>query len=99
MYQDNHHRFLTLGHIALDVLPCQASSVPCKWLFLASKQTATDLHSQLGAQQFEELQLMKCAWKQSIIDFAECNSAPVEVCLMEYEDLLTADKELQEFYV
>ena len=67
-------------------------------LFMASKQTATDLCARLGAQRFEELQLMKYAWKQSVIDFAECNSAPVKICLTEYEDLFTADKELQEFY-
>ena len=96
--QDNHHRFPTLGRIALDMLPCQASSVPCERLFSASKQTATDLCAWLGAQWFEELQLMKYAWKQSVIDFAECNSALVEICLMEYEDLFTVDKELQEFY-
>ena len=96
--QDNHHHFPTLGRIALDVLPCQASSVPCEWLFSASKQTATDLRARLGAQRFEELQLMKYAWKKSVVDFAECNSAPVEICLTEYEDLFTADKELQEFY-
>jgi hypothetical protein len=31
--QDNHHQFPTLGCITLDILPCQASSVPCERLF------------------------------------------------------------------
>ena len=96
--QDNHHRFPTLGRIALDILPCQALTVPCEWLFSASKQTATDLRSKLGAQRFEELQLMKYAWKHNIVDFAACNTAPVDINLKEYEDLAIADKELEEFY-
>ncbi|KAF8701673.1 hypothetical protein AX14_000341 [Amanita brunnescens Koide BX004] len=97
-WQDNHHWFPTLGRIALDILPCQASSVPCKRLFLASKQTATDLHLKLGAQRFEELQLMKYAWKHNIVDFTACNTAPVDINLKEYEDLAIADKDLEEFY-
>jgi hypothetical protein len=40
--QDNYDIFPTLGRIALDVLAAQASSVPCKWLFSARKQTADD---------------------------------------------------------
>ena len=96
--QDNHHQFPTLGCITLDILPCQALSVPCERLFSASKQTATDLRSKLGAQRFEELQLMKYAWKHNIVDFAACNTAPVDINLKEYEDLAIADKDLEEFY-
>jgi hypothetical protein len=80
------------------MLPCQASSVPCERLFSASKQTATDLRSKLGAQRFEELQLMKYAWKRSVVDFAACNTAPVDIYLKEYEDLADAEKDLEEFY-
>jgi hypothetical protein len=39
--QDNCHLYPTLGRIALDVLPIQASSVPCKHLFSAGKHIAT----------------------------------------------------------
>ena len=40
LLQEHAVLYLTLSRIALDVLPCQASSVPCERLFLASKQTA-----------------------------------------------------------
>jgi hypothetical protein len=84
----------TLGRIALDILPCQASSVPCERLFSASKQTA-DVHcASLGTKRFEELQIIKFAWRQDIIDLAAWNSAQVEeVALDEYLELLKVDKQ------
>jgi hypothetical protein len=93
-WQDNHRLYPTLGRMALDFLPCQASSVPCERLFSASKQAATDRHTRLGAQCFEELQLMKFAWCHSVIDIAAWNSEVVEVVdVKEYRDLLVADVE------
>src|SRR6266849_8798662 len=60
-----HHGMLfpTLARIALDILPCQMASVPCKRLFSASKQTADLRRSSLSAKHFEELQIMKFAWR------------------------------------
>ena len=49
-WEDNHRIYPTLGRIALDFLPCQASSVPCERLFSASKQVATDHCARLGTQ-------------------------------------------------
>ena len=49
-WQDNHRIYPTLGWIALDFLPCQASFVPCECLFSASKHVATDCHARLGTQ-------------------------------------------------
>jgi hypothetical protein len=93
-FQDNHPIYPTLGQIALDILPCQASSVPCEWLFSASKQVATDRHARLGGQRFEELQLMKFAWCHNIVDVAVWNSSEVEqVDLEEYKDFFIADGE------
>lgn len=85
--------FPTLAQIALDILPCQGSSVPCERLFSASKQTA-DLHqASLGAKWFEELQIMKFAWRKKVSDLAACNWAQVEqVELREYCEILEADK-------
>ena len=87
-----------LAHIALDVLPCQASSVPCERLFSASKQTA-DVHcSSLGTKRFEELQIMKFAWRQNIVDLAAWNLAEAEelVDLDEYSELLKGDEQAAE---
>jgi hypothetical protein len=93
-WQDNHRIYPTLGRMALDFLPCQASSVPCERLFSASKQTATDRRARLGAQRFEELQLMKFAWRHGVINIAAWNSGEAEqVNVEEYRDLLVADVE------
>jgi hypothetical protein len=68
--------------------------VPCERLFSASKQVATDRRARLGAQRFEELQIMKFAWRQNVIDVAAWNSDEIEqVAVEEYKDLLIADVE------
>jgi hypothetical protein len=85
--------FPTLARIALDILPCQASLVPCERLFSASKQTADLCQSSLGVKQFEELQIMKFAWCRKILDNAEQNWAWVEeIQLGEYSEFLEADE-------
>lgn len=84
-----------MARIALDVLPAQASSVPCERLFSGAKQIAVDRRSRLGADLFEKLQMMKYAWRDSMTDLAAWNSAQVEeVSLEEYKDFLAADKEI-----
>ena len=53
-------------------------------------------HVQLGADQFEELQIMKFAWWANIEDLACWNSSQVEEVdfgTREYEDLLACDIE------
>jgi hypothetical protein len=74
------------------VLACPGSSVPCERLFSSSKQVADDRRSRLGAKRFEELQLMKFAWRQTISDNAAWNSGLVEEVDMDaYKDLLAGD--------
>lgn len=86
-----------MGQVALDILPSQASSVPCEHLFSSSKQVATDRRASLGGQRFEELQLMKFAWRHRVVDVAAWNSSEIEqVDLEEYKDFLTADVEQDE---
>ena len=75
--QDHAVLYPTLTQIALNVLPCHASSVPCERLFSASKQ-ATDLHQlSLGAKCFEELQhqenliLLFCAFLCFLVLFCK----------------------------
>jgi len=94
--QNNGHRYPTLRRIAIDFLACQASSVPCERLFSGSGEIATKRRAQLGAQRFEDLQIMKFAWRNNIGDLAAWNSAEVEVVdeeLKEYCDLLIGDGE------
>ena len=70
--------FPTLARIALDVLPAQASSVPCERLFSGSKQIATDRRAHLGPIVLEELVIMKSAWGSELYDMAAWNVAQVE---------------------
>lgn len=70
----------------------QASSVPCKRLFSGSKQTATDRRARLGSQKFEELQVLKSAWRPTIVDHAAANSKIDEfIDLSVYEDLMAQE--------
>lgn len=94
-WQDNGHVYPTVRRVALDYLPCQASSVPCERLFSGGGEIATKRRSQLGAERFEELQVMKFAWRNNVDDWAAWNSADVEEVneTREYSDLVAADEE------
>jgi hypothetical protein len=83
----------TLARIALDILPIPASSVPCERLFSAAKQVADDRRSRLGSKKFEELEVMKFAWFNTIPDLAAWNSNDVEEIdiIREFKALLSDD--------
>ena len=92
------HIYPTLARIALDILPSQASSVPCECVFSGAKLTATDHRARLGAALFEQLQMMKAAWRHELTDFSRVNSAEVEqVVDEEFESIFIADEELKEW--
>jgi hypothetical protein len=89
-----------LRRIALDFLPCQASSVACERVFSAGGEVATKRRAQLGAARFEELQMMKFAWRNKIGSLAAWNSSEVEEIddeLRQYEDMLVADRDFDEW--
>lgn len=102
-FKEHSLLYPTLAQIALDILPCQASSVPCERLFSASKQTAIDRRASLGAKRFEELQVMKFAWRPKINDLVGYNSKEVEEVqvhlddLNEYTEMLDVDESAAEF--
>lgn len=53
---------------------------------------ATDRRSRLGAEHFEELQLMKFAWRNNIENLAAWNSdQEEEIDMKDFEDLLAED--------
>ncbi|KZT33249.1 hypothetical protein SISSUDRAFT_993301, partial [Sistotremastrum suecicum HHB10207 ss-3] len=87
-WSDNACRYPVLARIALDVLPVQASSVPCERLFSAAKHIATDQCSRLGTDKFEQLQLLKFAWRGNLVNHAEENAM--------YEEEVRATEELYE---
>ena len=67
-----------LAQIALDVLAVLASSVPCEQLFSSAKLIATDHHARLGPETFEQVQILKSAWKDEVLDFARYNAREVK---------------------
>jgi hypothetical protein len=87
--------FPTLARIALDVLPAQASSVPCERLFSGTKQIAIDRRASLGPIVFEEIVITKSGWGPDLYDLAAWNEAQVEdVGMFDFKELLvdnTAD--------
>jgi hypothetical protein len=61
---------------------------------------ADDRRSRLGSKRFEQLQIMKFAWRNTITDLAAWNSGLVEEFdLEEFEDLLVADNYSDEFNI
>ncbi|KIK77200.1 hypothetical protein PAXRUDRAFT_111667, partial [Paxillus rubicundulus Ve08.2h10] len=51
--------FPILYCIVLDVLPAQASAVPCEWVFSSRKDTDTEQCSNLSPNMMEILQILK----------------------------------------
>jgi hAT family C-terminal dimerisation region len=81
----------------MDICAIPATSVPCERLFSAGAEIATDRRSRLGADRFEELQIMKHAWQGQIVNAASLNSLEIEdIYLDEYKELFTRDQELVE---
>jgi len=55
--------------VALDVLPVQASAVPCERVFSSSKETCVLRRSLLSAGMLEVLQVLKHLYKGERLDF------------------------------
>src|SRR5277367_2938164 len=99
LYSKEHANvYPTLARIALDVLPSQASSVPCELLFSGTKKIATDRRACLGAIAFEELTIMRSAWGPKLFDIAAWNAARTEeIEVHDFEEMLIDDVELAEW--
>ena len=57
--------------VALDVLPVQASAVPCERVFSSSKETCTDRRNRILPKLLEVLQIIKYGRKQDRLDFMD----------------------------
>ena len=68
--------------------------MPCEHLFSSGKLIATDKHSRLGHEHFEELQVLKFAWHPTLVDHATKNSNEVEEAYItqDFTDLLTEER-------
>jgi hypothetical protein len=73
--------------------------VPCECLFSSGKLIATDKCSRLGHERFEELQVLKFAWRPTLADRAAENSNDVEQVdvMQDFVDLLTEEQDILEW--
>lgn len=69
--QNHRHTYPNLYRVALDVLPVQASAVPCERVFSSSKETDTERRSSLGELKMEQLQLLKFTYRQDRLSFTQ----------------------------
>lgn len=98
--KDHAHVYPTLARIVLDVLPSQASSVPCERLFSGTKQVATDRRASLGPVVFEEVVLTGSAWGPGLCDVAAWNAAQMEEIAhtdLDFEQMLVDDGDQDEW--
>ena len=96
-HKHHAHLYPTLAQIALDVLPSQASSVPCERLFSGTKQIATDCRASLGLVVFEEVTITKSAWGPGLGDIVAWNAAQMEeVGNFDFEQMLVDDGDQEE---
>ena len=79
----------------MDICAITATSVPYERLFSSDAEIATDRRSRLGSDRFEQLQILKHAWQDQIVDITSFNLSKIEdVYLDEYKELFTRDQEL-----
>ncbi len=96
-WSDHAKVYPTLARIALDILPMQASSVPCERVFSAAKLVATDHRARLSPVVFEELQVLKFAWRDSLLDWVALNGEEIEENEEMFVHCLAEDNELKEW--
>ena len=98
LLQAHSNEYPTLAHIAMDICAIPATSVPCECLFSAGAEVTTDHCSRLGADKFEQLQMLKHTWHGNIVDTAHLNSSITEEeYLDDFWELLKRDVELVEW--
>ena len=59
MKQANQIQYPHIFQLAMDILPIQASSVPCERAFSSSKETMAPRHRRISADLMEALQMLK----------------------------------------
>ena len=59
--KENQLRYPTLFQLAMDILPIQASAVPCERVFSSGKETMTARRNRISSMLMEALQILKFA--------------------------------------
>jgi hypothetical protein len=73
--------------------------VPCERLFSSGKLIATDKRARLGHERFEELQILKFAWRPTLVDRAAENSDEVEEVdiIQDFRDFLMEEQDISDW--
>jgi hAT family C-terminal dimerisation region len=65
-WQKHQTQWPTLFKLAMDLIPIQATSVPCERVFSSSKETARARRNRLGPRIMEATQILKFQAKNAI---------------------------------
>ena len=85
--QEHQHQYPRIFRLAMDIIPIQASSVACEWVFSSGKKTMTPRRSRISAQLMEALQILKFSIQKDSKDSESC---------LKFSDM-TWKEELMEF--
>jgi hypothetical protein len=79
----------------MDVCAIPVTSIPCERLFSAGGEITTDRRSCLGSERFEQLQVLRHAWRGRTMDWVALNLAVVEEVngMVDFQELLQEDEE------
>jgi hypothetical protein len=82
--QENRERYPTIFVLAMDILPIQASAVPCERIFSSAKETMALRRNRISGDLMEALQMLKFAVRQgSLLNFTDGLDWNEEVAGME----------------
>ena len=83
----------------MDILPIQASSVPCERVFSSSKETVTARRNSLSPKLMEALQLLKFSTKQGRgLSFTKGLDKDEELTKLVDKEEAEAVKELRDYF-
>ena len=83
----------------MDILPIQASSVPCERVFSSSKETVTARRNSLSPKLMEALQLLKFSTKQGRgLSFTKGLDKDEELTELVEEEEAEAVEELHDYF-
>lgn len=84
LVQENQTRFPTIFALAMDILPIQASAVPCERVFSSAKETMSARRNLMGPELMEALQMLKFSVvKGRGLDFTSGTSRAEELKVLE----------------
>jgi hypothetical protein len=69
--QEHQHQYPRIFRLAMDIIPIQASSVPCERVFSSGKQTMSPRRGRISAQLMEALQILKFSIRKEALKFSD----------------------------